>query len=98
MYPGWCGLGGYWLGAIPGTHPARPEAGLTLIYGILEYNRFILPFDWNILYIILNLALDQDLALDLALDLDLVLDLDLRPRPQTGLRLVLRSTSKNLIS
>ena len=48
VYPGWLG----WV--VPGrgytgTHPPvslRPV--LTLIYGILGLNRFILPFDWNI--------------------------------------------------
>ena len=40
------------VGAIPGTNPAmEPEADLRLIYGILQINWFIRPFDWNILYI-----------------------------------------------
>ena len=45
--PGVVQAGGSWEG-IPGTtHPSDPEAGLTLIYGIMETDWFIRPFDWE---------------------------------------------------
>ena len=43
---GWVVPGEDYTGYYP---PVDPQAGLTLIYGILMENRFILPFDWNIL-------------------------------------------------
>ena len=56
----WCTRGGAGrVGAGEGYTgyypPTDPEAGSTLIYGIIYLNRFIRPFDWIISNIILNL-------------------------------------------
>ena len=76
VYPGWCGgwVPGWYTGYChPGTQPAR----LRLIYGYLEINRFIRPFESLIsVYLSISQYL-SDIVLILVLDLvlDLVLEL-----------------------
>ena len=86
VYPGWCWLGGYMEGAIPGTQPGQIE-GL-----FKEYTRFIGSYGrLTGFYLKYGINLGPGSGswiwvLDLTLDLVLDLTLDLSPTgPKTGL-------------